>query len=59
MRKEIDYKTLKDLFKELEIASDELINYGNSSEKSRGYGMKEVLLAIYGYCKKNKITLWK
>lgn len=54
MSKEIDYKTLKDLFKELEIASDELINYGNSSEKSRGYGMKEVLLAIYDYCKKIK-----
>jgi hypothetical protein len=59
MNTKLDYKTLKDLFKELEMTSDELINCGNSNEKSRGYGMKEVLVSIYDYCKKNKIVLWK
>jgi len=59
MEQELEYKTLKDLFKELEEASEEYRNYGNSKEKAYGSGMLEVLEAIYEYCKKNKIELWK
>jgi len=59
MEQELDYKTLKDLFKELEEASEEYINYGNSKEKAYGSGMLEVIEAIYRYCEKNKIALWK
>jgi len=59
MEQELDYKTLKDLFKELEEASEEYINFGNSKEKAYGSGMLEVLQAIYRYCEKNKMELWK
>jgi len=57
--KQTDYKTLKDTFKELEEQSNELIQFGNSNEKAKGQGIKETLEAIYLYCKKNKIVLWK
>ena len=57
-KNEIDYKTMKDLFVELDEQAQELISYGNSKEKSEGYGMKNVLTSIYEYCKKNKIKLW-
>jgi hypothetical protein len=60
MKKEqLDYKTLKDLFVQLDEQAQELIDCGNSKEKAEGYGMKIVTNAIYEYCKKNKIVLWK
>jgi len=59
MEQELEYKTLKDLLKELEQASEEYINCGSSREKAYGCGMQEVLEAIYTYCEKNKIALWK
>jgi len=60
MKKEkLEYKTLKDLFVELDEHSEALIDFGNSKEKAEGYGMKTVTKAIYDYCKKNKIILWK
>jgi hypothetical protein len=55
----MNYKTLKDLFAELDQQAKELIDFGNSKEKSEGYGMQKVTNAIYDYCKKNKITIWK
>ena len=57
IKTEIDYKTLKDLFAELDEQAQELIDCGNSKEKSEGYGMKNVIKAIYHYCKKNKIVI--
>jgi hypothetical protein len=57
IKTEIDYKILKDLFAELDEQAQELIDFGNSKEKSEGYGMKNVIKAIYDYCKKNKIVL--
>lgn len=59
METKTDYKTLKDLFLQLDEQAQELINYGNSKEKSEGYGMETVIKSIYDYCKKNKIILWK
>jgi hypothetical protein len=53
----IDYKTLKDLFAELDEQAKELIDCGDSKEKAEGYGMQKVTTAIYMYCKKNKIKL--
>lgn len=58
-KEKLDYKTIKDLFIELDEQAQELIDYGNSKEKAEGYGMKNVTQAIYDYCKKNKIMLWK
>lgn len=58
-KEKLDYKTLKDLFGKLDEQAQELIDYGNSKEKAEGYGMKTVTKAIYEYCKKNKIILWK
>jgi hypothetical protein len=58
-KEKLDYKTLKDLFAELDEQAQELINYGNSKEKAEGHGMKTVTKSIYDYCKKNKIVLWK
>lgn len=58
-KEKLDYKTLKDLFAELDEQAQELIDCGNSKEKAEGYGMKTVTKAIYDYCKKNKIVLWK
>jgi len=58
-KEKLEYKTLKDLFAELDEQAQELIDCGNSKEKSEGYGMKIVTKAIYNYCKKNKIVLWK
>lgn len=57
MKQNIDYKTLKDLFFELEQQSKELIQFGNSKEQSEGNGMKKVIDSIYNYCKKNKIKI--
>lgn len=54
-----DYKTLKDLFHQLDEEAKELIELGDSKEKREGYGMLRVTEAIYNYCKKNKIALWK
>jgi hypothetical protein len=54
-----DYKTLKDLFAELDQEARELIELGDSKEKREGYGMLRVTEAIYSYCKKNKIILHK
>ena len=54
-----DYKTLKDLFYQLDEEAKELIELGDSKEKREGYGMLRVTEAIYNYCKKNKIVLWK
>jgi hypothetical protein len=60
MKKEkLEYKTLKDLFVELDEHAEELIDFGNSKEKAKGSGMKTVTKAIYEYCKKNKIILHK
>jgi hypothetical protein len=60
MKKEkLEYKTLKDLFVELDEHAEALIDFGNSKEKAEGYGMKTVTKAIYEYCKKNKIILHK
>ena len=50
-------KTLKDLFVELDEQAQELIDHGNSKEIAKGYGMREVIAAIYDYCKKNKIVI--
>jgi hypothetical protein len=58
-KQKLNYKTLKDLFLELDEQAHELINFGNSKEKAEGYGMQKVTTAIYEYCKKNKIILWK
>ena len=58
-KEKLDYKTLKDLFAELDEQAQELIDCGNSKEKAEGYGMQKVTTAIYEYCKKNKIILWK
>ncbi|MFO0478745.1 MAG: hypothetical protein ACK50L_08245 [Bacteroidota bacterium] len=58
-KEKIEYKTLKDLFSELDQQAKKLIYYGNSKEKAEGEGMKTVIKAIYEYCKKNKIVLWK
>lgn len=58
-KEKLDFKTLKDLFLELDEQAEELISFGNSKEKAQGYGMKNVTKAIYDYCKKNKIVLWK
>lgn len=52
--KKLDYKTLKDLFTELDEQAQELIDFGDSKEKAKGYGMKTVTTAIYEYCKKIK-----
>ena len=51
-KEKLDYKTLKDLFTELDKQAQELIDCGNSKEKAEGYGMKTVTKAIYEYCKK-------
>jgi hypothetical protein len=59
MKKDYDLKTLKDLFLELDEMAQELIDFGNSTEKAEGYDMKKVTEEIYKYCKKNKIILWK
>jgi hypothetical protein len=59
IKEKLDYKTLKDLFLELDEQAQELVNFGNSKEKSEGYGMQKVTKTIYEYCKKNKIILWK
>jgi len=59
MKEKFDYKTLKDLFLELEEQAQELIDLGNSKEKAEGLGMQKVMTKIYKYCKKNKIILWK
>ena len=58
-KENLDYKKLKDLFKELDEQANELIESGNSKEKAEGYGMQKVTNAIYEFCKKNKIVLWK
>lgn len=58
-KEKLEYKTLKDLFAELDEQAQELIDCGNSKEKAEGYGMQNVTKAIYEYCKKNKIVLWK
>jgi len=55
----MENKTIKDLFLELDEQAQELINLGNTKEKAEGIGMKKVTTAIYEYCKKNKIILWK
>jgi len=47
IKTEIDHKTLKDLFAELDEQAQELIDFGNSKEKAEGYGMKNVIKAIY------------
>ena len=54
---EYDYKTIKDLFAQLEEEANELIDYGNSKEIAQGYGMQKVINEIRNYCKKNKIKL--
>jgi hypothetical protein len=54
-----DFKTLKDLFSQLDEEAKELIELGDSKEKREGYGMLRVTQEIYNYCKKNKIILWK
>ena len=54
-----EYKTLKDLFHQLDEEAKELIELGDSKEKREGYGMLRVTEAIYNYCKKNKIDLWR
>lgn len=54
-----DFKTLKDLFSQLDEEAKELIELGDSKEKREGYGMLRVTQEIYNYCKKNKIVLWK
>jgi hypothetical protein len=54
-----EYKTLKDLFHQLDEEAKELIELGDSKEKREGYGMLRVTEAIYNYCKKNKIALWR
>ena len=59
MEQEFDYKTLKDLFAQIDEQAQELINCGNSKEQAEGYGMQSVTKAIYEYCKRNKIVLWK
>lgn len=59
IKEKLDYKTLKDLFLELDEQAQELIDFGNSKEKSEGYGMQKATKTIYEYCKKNKIILWK
>jgi len=59
MKEKYDYKTLKDLFLELDEQAQELIDFGNSKEKAEGFGMKKVTSEIYKYCKKNRIVLWK
>lgn len=51
-KEKLDYKTLKNLFAELDEQAQELIDCGNSKEKAEGYGMKTVTKAIYDYCKK-------
>lgn len=58
-KEKLDYKTLKDLFAQLDEQAQELIDWGDSKEKMEGYGMKRVTQEIYNYCKKNKIVLWK
>jgi hypothetical protein len=54
-----DYKTLKDLFHQLDEEANELIDLGDSKEKREGYGMLRVTEAIRNYCKKNKIIIHK
>ena len=54
-----DYKTLKDLFHQLDEEAKELIELGDSKEKREGYGMLRVTEAIRNFCKKNKIILHK
>jgi hypothetical protein len=54
-----DYKTLKDLFHQLDEEANELIELGDSKEKREGYGMLRVTEAIRNYCKKNKIIIHK
>lgn len=54
-----DYKTLKDLFHQLDEEAKELIELGDSKEKREGYGMLRVTEAIRIYCKKNKIIIHK
>jgi hypothetical protein len=53
-KEKLEYKTLKNLFAELDEQAQELIDYGNSKEKAEGYGMKTAIKTIYEYCKKIK-----
>lgn len=55
MKKEL--KTMRDLLRQIERESNELINLGNSKEKEKGKGMQYVMDKIKNYCKKNKINL--
>jgi hypothetical protein len=48
-------KTLKDLLAKLNKQAQELIDWGNSKEKTEGYGMQKVIIDIDEYIKPNKM----